>query len=155
MFFFFRQKTAYEWRISDWSSDVCSSDRVMPIDRTGEDRPSLFVGWIDALPVPAALIRPLARGNFSLHASNGAFDRLELTPGGARSPIEMRRANERAAQRQGEGQEFSCRLGEGAAARDLRGSSGPLTDEEGDTVLFLLTLIYSTQEIDRKGTRQN
>src|SRR3546814_2010078 len=26
MFFFFMQKTAYEMRISDWSSDVCSSD---------------------------------------------------------------------------------------------------------------------------------
>src|SRR3546814_7515880 len=25
--FFFKQKTAYEMRISDWSSDVCSSDR--------------------------------------------------------------------------------------------------------------------------------
>src|SRR3546814_5103927 len=26
LFFFFKQKTAYELRISDWSSDVCSSD---------------------------------------------------------------------------------------------------------------------------------
>src|SRR3546814_8156951 len=26
MFFFFKQKTAYDMRISDWSSDVCSSD---------------------------------------------------------------------------------------------------------------------------------
>src|SRR3546814_3066022 len=26
IFFFFKQKTAYELRISDWSSDVCSSD---------------------------------------------------------------------------------------------------------------------------------
>src|SRR3546814_3621589 len=26
VFFFFKQKTAYELRISDWSSDVCSSD---------------------------------------------------------------------------------------------------------------------------------
>src|SRR3546814_5944800 len=34
LFFFFKQKTAYELRISDWSSDVCSSDlhsaRTMP-----------------------------------------------------------------------------------------------------------------------------
>src|SRR3546814_20817075 len=28
-FFFFKQKTAYEMRISDWSSDVCSSDLAM------------------------------------------------------------------------------------------------------------------------------
>src|SRR3546814_20830372 len=32
-FFFFKQKTAYEMRISDWSSDVCSSD--LWIMRTG------------------------------------------------------------------------------------------------------------------------
>src|SRR3546814_2549153 len=29
LFFFFKQKTAYEMRISDWSSDVCSSDLHM------------------------------------------------------------------------------------------------------------------------------
>src|SRR3546814_11323448 len=28
-FFFFKQKTAYEMRISDWSSDVCSSDLII------------------------------------------------------------------------------------------------------------------------------
>src|SRR3546814_6629543 len=31
--FFFKQKTAYELRISDWSSDVCSSDLVIVEDR--------------------------------------------------------------------------------------------------------------------------
>src|SRR3546814_3074853 len=30
MFFFFKQKPAYEMRISDWSSDVCSSDLYAP-----------------------------------------------------------------------------------------------------------------------------
>src|SRR3546814_5252026 len=30
IFFFFKQKTAYEMRISDWSSDVCSSDLSPP-----------------------------------------------------------------------------------------------------------------------------
>src|SRR3546814_7620926 len=30
MFFLFKQKTAYEMRISDWSSDVCSSDLLAP-----------------------------------------------------------------------------------------------------------------------------
>src|SRR5881628_1560955 len=29
-FFFFKQKTAYEMSVSDWSSDVCSSDLVAP-----------------------------------------------------------------------------------------------------------------------------
>src|SRR3546814_3047964 len=34
VFFFFKQKTAYEMRISDWSSDVCSSDL--------DDKPPVF-----------------------------------------------------------------------------------------------------------------
>src|SRR3546814_9727721 len=34
LFFFFKQKTAYELRISDWSSDVCSSD-LAPVAQTG------------------------------------------------------------------------------------------------------------------------
>src|SRR3546814_2142024 len=33
--FFFKQKTAYEMRISDWSSDVCSSDLAEPINAKG------------------------------------------------------------------------------------------------------------------------
>src|SRR3546814_15198597 len=38
-FFFFKQKTAYEMRISDWSSDVCSSDLphdAIALGRTGD-----------------------------------------------------------------------------------------------------------------------
>src|SRR3546814_18137827 len=31
LFFFFKQKTAYEMRISDWSSDVCSSDLLTSV----------------------------------------------------------------------------------------------------------------------------
>src|SRR3546814_8581901 len=34
-FFFFKQKTAYEMRISDWSSDVCSSDLDGLVDALG------------------------------------------------------------------------------------------------------------------------
>src|SRR3546814_13498257 len=36
VFFFFKQKTAYEMRISDWSSDVCSSD--LDVDVAGDDQ---------------------------------------------------------------------------------------------------------------------
>src|SRR3546814_17157412 len=32
LFFFFKQKTAYEMRISDWSSDVCSSDLYLVVE---------------------------------------------------------------------------------------------------------------------------
>src|SRR3546814_7950359 len=39
-FFFFKQKTAYEMRISDWSSDVCSSDLLStPWTPDNEERP--------------------------------------------------------------------------------------------------------------------
>src|SRR3546814_8265349 len=36
--FFFKQKTAYEMRISDWSSDVCSSDLVIVAHLSEEER---------------------------------------------------------------------------------------------------------------------
>src|SRR3546814_2858208 len=41
IFFFFKQKTAYELRISDWSSDVCSSDLT---HRVAKDRLSIQIG---------------------------------------------------------------------------------------------------------------
>src|SRR3546814_10474989 len=41
-FFFFKQKTAYEMRISDWSSDVCSSDLVP----AGAEIGRMFRSWI-------------------------------------------------------------------------------------------------------------
>src|SRR3546814_11013691 len=37
--FFFKQKTAYELRISDWSSDVCSSDLLRGIEQGYRSRP--------------------------------------------------------------------------------------------------------------------
>src|SRR3546814_7994113 len=38
-FFFFKQKTAYEMRISDWSSDVCSSDLFVIEERHARLQP--------------------------------------------------------------------------------------------------------------------
>src|SRR3546814_16404122 len=40
-FFFFKQKTAYEMRISDWSSDVCSSDLCLATGLLPSDGDSL------------------------------------------------------------------------------------------------------------------
>src|SRR3546814_91116 len=51
-FFFFKQKTAYEMRISDWSSDVCSSDLTDFID---EDESALF---LDDLRLSLREIKP-------------------------------------------------------------------------------------------------
>src|SRR3546814_7707368 len=42
--FFFKQKTAYEMRISDWSSDVCSSDLIEASHQQGPNRSRLSCG---------------------------------------------------------------------------------------------------------------
>src|SRR3546814_861917 len=47
-FFFFKQKTAYEMRISDWSSDVCSSD----LHAESDARVFADMGLIDLLQRP-------------------------------------------------------------------------------------------------------
>src|SRR3546814_10042652 len=54
-FFFFKQKTAYEMRISDWSSDVCSSDLVR---HDGMEIPPLgpAAGAVDAAELRAEVI---------------------------------------------------------------------------------------------------
>src|SRR3546814_16281142 len=63
---FFKQKTAYEMRISDWSSDVCSSDLAMPdamIDDPEIERRMLFAyeetgpDRFRAAPIPSGLLR--------------------------------------------------------------------------------------------------
>src|SRR3546814_4260220 len=45
LIFFFKQKTAYEMRISDWSSDVCSSD-LSPRTRTANGSQSRDSGFL-------------------------------------------------------------------------------------------------------------
>src|SRR3546814_12426198 len=53
LFFFFKQKTAYEMRISDWSSDVCSSDLLCRSWLLTEDhrrvRPGVLHPGIEAM----------------------------------------------------------------------------------------------------------
>src|SRR3546814_14711462 len=76
-FFFFKQKTAYEMRISDWSSDVCSSDHddllldiiadAVPHPPRGRWpilqrlRPALEVAVVPALDGPARYAQLLQR----------------------------------------------------------------------------------------------
>src|SRR3546814_13795155 len=62
-FFFFKQKTAYEIRISDWSSDVCSSDLLfMPIEFAGGYAAIAVLAFLSlALVQFAALPKPLSR----------------------------------------------------------------------------------------------
>src|SRR3546814_2538725 len=55
--FFFKQKTAYEMRISDWSSDVCSSDLVLKMYAPPAARATAMV----ALPDGAAALTLFSR----------------------------------------------------------------------------------------------
>src|SRR3546814_14340354 len=54
-FFFFKQKTAYEMRISDWSSDVCSSDLLAARARPIEAGPGALSRAADAVVAPAKM----------------------------------------------------------------------------------------------------
>src|SRR3546814_8768870 len=59
-FFLFKQKTAYEMRISDWSSDVCSSDLfVLHLDRAVDEQRMVFDR--NRLRKPDAILRMNAR----------------------------------------------------------------------------------------------
>src|SRR3546814_8160787 len=64
-FFFFKQKTAYEMRISDWSSDVCSSDLegdpVSPDIRRGGKRRAAAPQPGDRAPSPRQIGRASCR----------------------------------------------------------------------------------------------
>src|SRR3546814_9846523 len=51
--FFFKQKTAYDMRISDWSSDVCSSDlKIEMLDEVARVLHDLRGAWV-AIPAEA------------------------------------------------------------------------------------------------------
>src|SRR3546814_10278458 len=79
LFFFFKQKSAYEMRISDWSSDVCSSDlnrlrsgelplealaRTVPVDHVEAvlHPHDAVVVTAQLPPVPARLLESAVRG---------------------------------------------------------------------------------------------
>src|SRR3546814_5185074 len=60
VFFFFKQKTAYEMRISDWSSDVCSSDLFLARDVL-KRHPGATVIAVQTIAVVIALEEVVAR----------------------------------------------------------------------------------------------
>src|SRR3546814_3696099 len=73
VFFFFKQKTAYEMRISDWSSDVCSSD-LLAVKRRRPD-PLVRLRSFPAVACPGGYaqdlgkrIGPLSRENCAVPA---------------------------------------------------------------------------------------
>src|SRR3546814_15959947 len=84
-FFFFKLNTAYEMRISDWSSDVCSSDLVLSRPFRLSAVPSLALVRLDAAPVfgvrgslghkTAGTNRPAGKRQFRNHIFMGAEER--------------------------------------------------------------------------------
>src|SRR3546814_6428819 len=95
-FFFFKQKTAYEMRISDWSSDVCSSDLgARQAQRVGQ-------GGVHAAarcrsPSAAAAgecaVQPLGAG--ARHRGARSIARLVARGRGSGAPIAAPRLNSR------------------------------------------------------------
>src|SRR3546814_17620979 len=96
-FFFFKQKTAYEMRISDWSSDVCSSDLLVLVARWAGrglfggfahlvDKGFAFVLDRDAAIADRAIDEPLAGkddGNGAMAIARPLPPFVDrLTPGG-------------------------------------------------------------------------
>src|SRR3546814_6331224 len=61
MFFLFKQKTAYELRISDWSSDVCSSDLSRRNARPHATITAV-IGLQQCAGLPAACCRGVGKG---------------------------------------------------------------------------------------------
>src|SRR3546814_13762093 len=80
VFFFFKQKTAYEMRISDWSSEVCSSDLLPRVDLGQERRLALPLrlarGWCGSCPERHEEVRDRRGGNRS-HQTRECVDGLE------------------------------------------------------------------------------
>src|SRR3546814_2283474 len=81
MCFFFKQKTAYEMRISDWSSDVCSSDLLLGL---GEEHVVLVVvpvaGFLPKLDVKDLRAAHLAIAGVAVHAAHVLLDHLPDAP---------------------------------------------------------------------------
>src|SRR3546814_4025184 len=70
LFFFFKQKTAYEMRISDWSSDVCSSDLCIWIALTSSSIWTLALCALVVVFVYSTNLGPAASATQSVAPTN-------------------------------------------------------------------------------------
>jgi len=107
----------------------------------------LAQAWLAAMPIAAALVRPLVRGQFLLHASNHLFEQLRLSPTGFEIPTELTRLIAAAAVGDGADCETTCTLGYGVASRSYRASMAPIGDNAAAAPLYLLSLVDRTQEV--------
>src|SRR3546814_4594566 len=74
-FFFFKQKTAYEMRISDWSSDVCSSD-LAKVTNYGNNIRALESVYVRAMALADGLI--FANNPAEYAEDNKRFDAVKI-----------------------------------------------------------------------------
>src|SRR3546814_11957588 len=81
LFFFFKQKTAYEMRSSDWSSDVCSSDLAVVVGIVAErlDEIGQFLGRADRA-ADAVTDAPEARLAGQDLTEGHVLERVEASP---------------------------------------------------------------------------
>src|SRR3546814_9041633 len=84
LFFFFKQKTAYEMRISDWSSDVCSSDLTIVPDSEARGLLAMLPAAFRPYVSLARFDRPIGwwllfwPGAWAVALAGGAIERWDL-----------------------------------------------------------------------------
>src|SRR3546814_17544355 len=95
-FFFFKQKTAYEMRISDWSSDVCSSDLIPVATQRADaaDDPAIFAR-VDGAPfrfagagVPGVILGTDKKAGLYVYGLDGAV--LQFLADGLLNNVDLR-----------------------------------------------------------------
>src|SRR3546814_9438189 len=98
-FFFFKQKTAYEMRISDWSSDVCSSDLGTPFhylalldaaEALGCDMGSLRACGTGGATVPESLVARAEAAGIHMFRRYGMSEHPTVTQGADGDPLYVR-----------------------------------------------------------------
>src|SRR3546814_19630898 len=89
--FFFKQKTAYEMRISDWSSDVCSSDLFVRLEGGGPDQEIETAEIIHMERPPGRTVKPDACLTESGMAMDGEYaNDLEIGRASCRERVCLR-----------------------------------------------------------------
>src|SRR3546814_2509630 len=79
MFFLFKQKTAYEMRISDWSSDVCSSDLIF--SSTNHLKANVYSeADIDQMVAARKAVDDYMRGTVSRAEAQAKLDGIKTKP---------------------------------------------------------------------------
>src|SRR3546814_12682354 len=102
MFFIFKQKTAYEMRISDWSSDVCSSDLVLRIGRR----------YTGGASKQCRRKQIMTRWKFAQHVDTPCVVRFMRRPGPSGAPRARSAGRRGTCARQGPRSRATCRRSE-------------------------------------------